>query len=124
MAPGLAAVGDAAGFAGAPAAAASFGNTRSGYPAPASGSAPRRSLLIGRILTAYSDFVGGRYREKFDELWPRYDCLAGRAVAVTQGDRVIAGTAQGIDADGSLLVRTAAGRTERFRAGEVTLAKG
>lgn len=81
------------------------------------------AALIGRVLTAYSDFVGGHYRKKFDELWPRYDCLAGRPVTVTQGDRVVAGTAQGIDADGSLLLRTAAGRTERFRAGEVTLAK-
>jgi BirA family biotin operon repressor/biotin-[acetyl-CoA-carboxylase] ligase len=81
------------------------------------------AALIGRMLGAYSDFVGGNYRRKFDELWPRYDCLAGRPVSVTQGDKVVTGTAQGIDADGSLLVRTAAGRVERFRAGEVTLAK-
>jgi BirA family biotin operon repressor/biotin-[acetyl-CoA-carboxylase] ligase len=44
-------------------------------------------------------------------------------VSVTQGTRTVAGTATGIDNEGSLIVKLGSGRTERFRAGEVTLSK-
>jgi BirA family biotin operon repressor/biotin-[acetyl-CoA-carboxylase] ligase len=81
------------------------------------------AALIGRVLTACNRFVEDDYRDKFAELWARFDVLRGQPVSVTQGDRTIAGTATGIDAEGSLIVRTAAGRTERFRAGEVTLSR-
>ena len=81
------------------------------------------AALIGRVLAAYALFVEGSYQEKFEELWLRYDVLRGQAVTVTQGTRTISGTATGIDKEGSLLVRLESGRTERFRAGEVTLAK-
>ena len=49
--------------------------------------------------------------------------LRGRPVSVTQGTRTVAGTATGIDDEGSLIVRLNSGRTERFRAGEVTLSR-
>ncbi len=81
------------------------------------------AALIGRVLTACSRFVEGDYRDKFAELWQRFDILRGQPVSVTQGDRTIAGTATGIDGEGSLIVRTSTGRTERFRAGEVTLSR-
>ncbi len=81
------------------------------------------AALIGRVLTAYGQFVEGNYQEKFEELWLRYDVLRGQPVTVVQGSRTITGTATGIDREGSLLVRVDSGRTERFRAGEVTLAK-
>lgn len=81
------------------------------------------AALIGRVLTACGRFVEGDYREKFAELWQRFDILRGQPVSVTQGDRTVTGTAMGIDDEGSLIVRTSAGRTERFRAGEVTLSR-
>ncbi len=81
------------------------------------------AALIGRVLTACNRFFEGDYRDKFAELWPRFDVLRGQPVNVTQGDRSVAGTATGIDDEGSLIVRTNAGRTERFRAGEVTLSR-
>ena len=81
------------------------------------------AALIGRVLTACNRFVEDDYRDKFAELWARFDVLRGQPVSVTQGDRTVAGTATGIDAEGSLIVRTGAGRTERFRAGEVTLSR-
>jgi len=81
------------------------------------------AALITRVLSAYGQFVEDDYRGKFAELWQRFDVLRGRPVSVTQGDRTISGTATGIDDEGSLIVRTGPGRTERFRAGEVTLSR-
>ena len=81
------------------------------------------AALIGRVLAAFAQFVDGDYHEKFEELWLRYDLLRGQAVTVIQGSRTVAGLATGIDKEGSLLVRLDSGRTERFRAGEVTLGK-
>ncbi len=81
------------------------------------------AAVIGRIGAAYHDFVDGSYRARFAGLWTRYDILRDRPVTVVQGHRTVRGTATGIDAEGSLLVRLDSGRTERFRAGEVTLGK-
>lgn|SRR5258708_1540170 len=81
------------------------------------------AALIGRVLSAYAQFIEGGYRDKFAELWARYDVLRGRPVSVIQGNRTVAGLATGIDDEGSLIVRLNSGRTERFRAGEVTLSK-
>ncbi len=82
------------------------------------------AALIGRLLSAYAEFIDGSYRARFADYWTRYDVLRGRPVIVVQGTRTITGAAIGIDAEGSLLVRLATGRMERFRAGEVTLDKG
>jgi len=81
------------------------------------------AALIGRVLGAYGTFVEGGYRDKFADLWKRYDVLRGRPVSVVQGTRTVTGTTTGIDNEGSLIVRLASGRTERFRAGEVTLSR-
>jgi BirA family biotin operon repressor/biotin-[acetyl-CoA-carboxylase] ligase len=81
------------------------------------------AALVGRVLQAYGEFVSGAHRKNFADLWARYDCLAGQPVTVTQGERVVTGTAQGIDDAGSLLVRLDTGKIVRFPAGEVTLAK-
>jgi len=81
------------------------------------------AALITRVLSACNRFVEGDYRDKFAELWARFDVLRGQPVTVTQGTRSVTGTAMGIDDEGSLIVRTSAGRTERFRAGEVTLSR-
>jgi BirA family biotin operon repressor/biotin-[acetyl-CoA-carboxylase] ligase len=81
------------------------------------------AALIGRVQSAYGKFLAGGYQAKFAELWARYDILRGRHVSVTQGTRTVSGTATGIDDQGSLIVRLDSGRTERFRAGEVTLSR-
>ncbi|MBI2513604.1 MAG: biotin--[acetyl-CoA-carboxylase] ligase [Opitutae bacterium] len=81
------------------------------------------AALIGRVGQAYAEFIDGSYRARFADLWHRYDVLRGKPVTVIQGTRTVRGTATGIDDEGSLIVRTDAGPTERFRAGEVTLGK-
>lgn len=81
------------------------------------------AAVVGRVLLAYQQFADGSYRARFRMLWDRYDLLRGHAVSVIQGPRTVRGTALGIDDEGSLLLRTEAGATERFRSGEVTLGK-
>lgn len=81
------------------------------------------AALIGRMLTAYGAFLDGTYQKTFADLWHRFDLLKGREITLLQGTRAIPGTALGIDDEGSLLLRLPGGRTDRFRAGEVTLAK-
>lgn len=81
------------------------------------------AALVGRVIQAYDRFVDGSFAKKFADLWNRYDALRNRPVAVLTPTQRIAGIALGIDDEGSFVIRTAPGRTERFRAGEVTLEK-
>lgn len=81
------------------------------------------AALIGRVLVAYDQFVAGSYLENFADRWHACDVLRGTHISLVHGNQTIRGTALGIDDQGSLLVRTEQGRTERFRAGEVTLEK-
>jgi BirA family biotin operon repressor/biotin-[acetyl-CoA-carboxylase] ligase len=81
------------------------------------------AAIIGRVLSAYDQFIEGSYRDTFADLWNRYDILRGKPVALVQGSRRIAGIAGGIDDEGSLLIRGENGQPERFPAGEVTLEK-
>lgn len=81
------------------------------------------AALISRVGRGFQEFVSGDYRENFRTWWERYDLLRGKTVTVVQGTRTVRGEVAGIDEDGSLLLRNETGATERFRAGEVTLAK-
>jgi BirA family biotin operon repressor/biotin-[acetyl-CoA-carboxylase] ligase len=81
------------------------------------------AALVGRVLQAYDRFIDGSYAKTFADLWNRYDVLRNRPVAVLTPTGRVAGTALGIDDEGSFVMRTDKGRTERFRAGEVTLEK-
>lgn len=79
--------------------------------------------VIGHVLDAYELFVGGKYRDTFADLWNRFDYLRGKTVTLHHGNQHVHGTVSGIDEEGSLIVRTDRGKTERFRAGEVTMSK-
>ncbi len=81
------------------------------------------AAVIGRVLDGYELFVSGKYRDTFADLWNRFDYLKGKPVSLQHGTQHIKGTAIGIDEEGSLIVRTDRGKTERFRAGEVTMSK-
>ena len=81
------------------------------------------AALIGRVLDAYDQFVSGVYLKTFAERWHRYDLLRGKAITLLHGSQNLDGVAAGIDDEGSLIMKTSRGRTERFRAGEVTLSK-
>ncbi len=81
------------------------------------------AALVGRVQDAYDRFLAGTYLKTFADLWNRHDLLRGREITVIQGNERTRGTAAGIDDEGSLIVRTDAGASRRFRAGEVTLEK-
>lgn len=81
------------------------------------------AALIGRVLTAYQQFVSGDYKVDFADRWHASDVLRDHPVSLIHGTQHIRGTAMGIDDEGSLLVRTEKGKLERFRAGEVTMEK-
>ncbi len=79
------------------------------------------AAIVGRVFSAYEQFVEGRHRDAFAELWNRYDLLRGKTVTLVHGPLRVTGTAGGIDDGGSLLIRSKNGRPQRFPAGEVTL---
>jgi BirA family biotin operon repressor/biotin-[acetyl-CoA-carboxylase] ligase len=81
------------------------------------------AAIIGRMLLAYEKFTGGDYHDSFADLWHRYDVLRGKNVTVLEGKTRHTGLVTGVDDEGALLMRDARGRTQRFRAGEVTIEK-
>jgi BirA family biotin operon repressor/biotin-[acetyl-CoA-carboxylase] ligase len=81
------------------------------------------AALIGRVLLAYEQFADGDHLSSFADLWQRYDLLRGNPITLLQGDRRISGTAVGIDDEGSLLIRPASGKLQRFHVGDVTIEK-
>ena len=81
------------------------------------------AALAGRVLDAYEHFLDGSYQKTFADLWHRFDLLRNRPVTLIQGDRELTGTAVGIDDEGSLLLRLPDGRTDRYRAGDVTFSR-
>jgi BirA family biotin operon repressor/biotin-[acetyl-CoA-carboxylase] ligase len=81
------------------------------------------AAIVGRVLLAYERFAEGAHLPTFADLWHRYDVLRGREAVLLEGGRRHPGTVTGIDDEGALLLRDARGRTQRFRAGEVSLEK-
>jgi BirA family biotin operon repressor/biotin-[acetyl-CoA-carboxylase] ligase len=78
------------------------------------------AALLTRVLDAYERFLDGTFLKTFADLWHRFDLLKNRQVTLLQGERELRGTAVGIDDEGSLLLRSADGHVDRYRAGEVT----
>ena len=81
------------------------------------------AALIGRVLLAYERFSAGEHVAGFAEMWHRFDVLRGRNVALLEGEQRHEGIVSGVDDEGALLLKDTEGRSRRFRAGEVTIAK-
>ena len=105
---------DEAGAIGQPAAGLFDGDA---LPVPA-------EEVVGRVAAAVVDAAGLFFREgltAFADGWHRFDALRGRQVAaLVDGRSESVGIARGIDADGALLLDTAAG-LKAVRAGEVSV---
>jgi len=81
------------------------------------------AAVIGRVLLAYQQFADGDHLRTFADLWHRYDVLRNQSITLLEGGRRHRGTVGGLDDEGALLLRDDRGRTQRFRAGEVTMEK-
>lgn len=81
-----------------------------------------RLELLWRILeeieTGYNSLRRG---ESPHEEWTARLINLGCEVQVTTPDEVLAGLAEGVDADGALILRTSDGQRKRILAGDVTL---
>lgn len=83
---------------------------------------PRNALaaaLIEELLTALPVFARQGFAA-FAADWRALDLTAGKSVQLQQQERIVRGTALGVDQDGALLVRTAVG-TQRFVSGDLSL---
>jgi BirA family biotin operon repressor/biotin-[acetyl-CoA-carboxylase] ligase len=77
------------------------------------------AALIAELAAALDEFDARKFAAFADE-WRAADALAGRAVAVLQGDEVLEGRACGVDADGALLL-DAGGIRRRIVSGDVSI---
>ena len=78
--------------------------------------------ILRELDAAYARLRRGDFHEVSDE-WVRRCTTLGKGVRIQMGDRMIVGTAEALDEEGALLVRTMHGRLERIVGGDVTLEK-
>jgi BirA family biotin operon repressor/biotin-[acetyl-CoA-carboxylase] ligase len=79
--------------------------------------------VIAALFRAWEQFEEGTWSRTFRKLWSHHDVLAGRSVRVGLRGDPVAGVVDGIDDEGSLILRTGGGRRAIVSSGEVTLRK-
>ena len=78
---------------------------------------------IAALFEAWEAFAEDRWRREFKARWSRYDTLTGKSVRVGLRGEPLAGVVDGIDDEGSLILRTGGRRRQVVASGEVTLRK-
>jgi BirA family biotin operon repressor/biotin-[acetyl-CoA-carboxylase] ligase len=79
--------------------------------------------VIAALFRAWEQFEEGTWSRSFRKLWSHHDVLAGKSVRVGLRGDPVAGIVDGIDEEGSLILRTGGGRRAVVSSGEVTLRK-
>ncbi len=79
--------------------------------------------VIAALFRAWEQFEEGAWSRSFRRLWSHHDVLAGKSVRVGLRGDPVAGVVDGIDDEGSLILRTGGGRRAIVSSGEVTLRK-
>ena len=79
--------------------------------------------VIAALFRAWEQFEEGTWSRSFRKLWSHHDVLAGKSVRVGLRGDPVAGVVDGIDDEGSLILRTGGGRRAVVSSGEVTLRK-
>ena len=91
-----------------------------------SGVKQNRAALVVRILKEfdrdYQRVCHGEFEAVANE-WEESCTTIGRRISVQTGGRIIQGTAESLDAEGALLLRTQFGQIERIVGGDVTIQK-
>ncbi len=80
------------------------------------------AAVIRELDSAYARLKAGDFHEISDE-WMRRCTTLGKRVRIRIGDRTFSGTAEALDEEGALLVRSEHGRLERIVGGDVALEK-
>jgi BirA family biotin operon repressor/biotin-[acetyl-CoA-carboxylase] ligase len=90
------------------------------------GQAQHRAALAVKILQEleidYRRVCAGEFEALANE-WEEHCSTLGQQVIIHVGDRTVRGTAESLDTDGALLLRTQHGRLERIIGGDVTVEK-
>jgi BirA family biotin operon repressor/biotin-[acetyl-CoA-carboxylase] ligase len=90
------------------------------------GRSQNRAALAIKILQEldrdYARICNGEFEAVADE-WEEHCATLGQNVVIHIGDRIIRGTAESLDTDGALLLRTQHGHLERIIGGDVTIEK-
>jgi BirA family biotin operon repressor/biotin-[acetyl-CoA-carboxylase] ligase len=81
------------------------------------------AAVIAALFHAWEQFEEGAWSRSFRKLWQHHDVLAGKSVRVGLRGDPVAGIVDGIDEEGSLILRTGGGRKTIVSSGEVTLRK-
>jgi BirA family biotin operon repressor/biotin-[acetyl-CoA-carboxylase] ligase len=84
-------------------------------------SVPRLPLLWALLQAVETRYLALQSGHSPHNEWAERLVTLGRAVTVALGDGVVQGIAEGVDADGALLVRSADGGLRTVLAGDVTL---
>lgn len=79
--------------------------------------------VLVALWAAWDEFLDGTWRPSFHQRWQRYNVLTGKAIQVGLRGEPVAGVVEGIDDDGSLILRTSSGHKTFVTSGEVTLRK-
>lgn len=79
--------------------------------------------VIAALFRAWEQFEEGTWSRSFRKLWSHHDVLAGKSVRVGLRGDPVAGVVDGVDDEGSLILRTGGGRRAIVSSGEVTLRK-
>ena len=79
--------------------------------------------VIAALFRAWEQFEEGTWSRSFRKLWSHHDVLAGKSVRVGLRGDPVAGVVDGIDDEGSLILRTGGRRRQVVASGEVTLRK-
>jgi BirA family biotin operon repressor/biotin-[acetyl-CoA-carboxylase] ligase len=80
------------------------------------------ATILRELDLDYARVCAGKFSALADE-WETHCSTIGKNVVVQIGDRKIRGSAESLDDDGALLLRTEHGRLERIIGGDVTLDK-
>lgn len=88
-----------------------------------SATVPARSDLAAALINELMACLSGYPQTGFKPYvrdWQRYDCMSGRQVTLSSGNRVVHGQMLGVDSAGALLMAID-GAVQRYASGELTL---
>ena len=79
------------------------------------------AAVVAALFLAWEQFEEGAWSQLFQRRWAEYDVLTGKSVRIGLRGEPVDGVVEGIDDEGSLLLRQSDGRRTVITSGEVTL---